>query len=127
MTNETPESIRAFWFGSSADDAAVAQQYGKLWWAKNDEVDAEMRVRFDQPVKAAMQRELDNWAKTPTGLLALVLLSDQFPRNIYRATLASFQADDVARSFCLQGLEQGFDRQLRPIERVFLYMPLEHS
>ena len=61
------------------------------------------------------------------GRLALVLLTDQFPRSIYRGTPAAFAFDAIARSLCLESLADGSDRALRPIERVFLYLPFEHS
>ncbi len=124
---ETQQTIRAFWFGGAADDHAVAQQQAHLWWAKDATTDAAIRQRFEGCVRRAPDGELDAWAATPQGRLALILLTDQFPRNIYRDTPASFSFDALARTWCVDGLRDGADRMLRPIERVFFYMPLEHS
>jgi uncharacterized protein (DUF924 family) len=124
---ESTDSIREFWFGAQADDAQVAQQRASLWWSKNPETDQSIRTRFDGAVAAAGRLELDSWAETAGGLLALILLTDQFPRNIFRGTPQAFQYDALALGWCLSGLERDMDRVLRPIERVFFYLPLEHS
>ncbi len=124
---ENPDSIHEFWFGSSPDDAVTAQQRSKLWWSKNPDVDLEMLARFAPLVDAAGNRKLDAWKGSARGSLALILLTDQFPRSMYRGTPKAFEFDPLAREYCLDGLERGIDRKLRPIERVFFYLPLEHS
>lgn len=124
---ETPDSIREFWFGTDPDDGATAQQRAKLWWSKNPDVDREIRERFSATVAAAGARELDAWSATPKGLLALVLLTDQFTRNIHRGTPAAFEHDALARQWATAALERGFENKLRPVERVFLYLPFEHA
>jgi uncharacterized protein (DUF924 family) len=124
---ETQDTIREFWFGSSSDDAVVAQEKSKLWWAKDTDADLLIRLRFEAVVKQAANRELDDWSATPAGCLALIVLTDQFPRNMYRATPQSFAFDALARDWCKNGIDHGFDQSLRPIERVFFYLPLEHS
>lgn len=124
---ETPGSIRRFWFGDNNGDAAVAADKSSLWWSKNPETDALIRKRFEATVAMAGQRELDGWAATPEGRLALILLTDQFPRNIYRDSGKAFAFDALARAWCKEGLALGADAMLRPIERVFFYLPLEHS
>lgn len=124
---ETPDTIRQFWFGLHADDAAVAQEQSKLWWIKNPATDEAIRQRFEAYVKQATTHALDDWSATPAGRLALILLTDQFPRNIYRNTPDAFASDVFALSQCKEGLREGVDRVLRPIERVFFYLPLEHA
>lgn len=124
---ETPDSIHAFWFGTDPDDAATAQQRAKLWWSKNHEADQEIRERFSREVDAAGMRKLDAWSATPRGLLALILLTDQFARNIHRGLPQAFAYDETARQWARSAAERGVDRNLRPIERVFLYLPFEHS
>lgn len=124
---ETPESIREFWFGSSEDDAIAAAEQSKLWWTKHPESDRLIRDRFEPWLQEAAAGTLDHWAATPGGRLALILLTDQFPRNMYRNTPQSFAFDTFARRWCVDGLRDGADRHLRPIERVFFYLPLEHS
>src|SRR4051812_12275837 len=83
-TMETPQSIRAFWFGTQADDAAAAAEKSKLWWAKDGATDALMLQRFERTLAMAASGALSDWAATPHGRLALILLTDQFPRNMYR-------------------------------------------
>ena len=124
---QTPESILDHWFGSNPDDAGVAAERSTLWWSKDASVDNEIRSRFRNCLKEAGSGRLDGWAATARGRLALILLTDQFPRNMFRDTPEAYSYDPVALSWCLQGLEIGADRLLRPIERVFFYLPLEHS
>lgn len=127
---EHAETIYRFWFGEGAeelDDEAIAARQAKLWWSKNAALDAEVRKRFAPLIDAAVRGELDDWTATPRTLLALVLLTDQFPRNAYRGTPTAFAADATARRFCRIGLARQYDCVLRPVERVFHYLPLEHS
>jgi uncharacterized protein (DUF924 family) len=124
---ENPTSVHEFWFGTDADDAAVIKQQSALWWSKDTDTDDAIRRRFEPTLNAAAQHNLNAWAETPGGLLALILLTDQFPRNIYRDTPKAFVFDAVARAWCLDGLARNIDHALRPIERVFFYLPLEHA
>jgi uncharacterized protein (DUF924 family) len=121
------EAILDCWFGSDAEDAIVASKKGGLWWKSDPAVDDDLRARFSNLVEKGGRNELDEWASTPRGLLALILLSDQFPRNIHRNTPRAFEFDPIARAHCRAGIARGFDARLRPIERVFHYLPLEHS
>lgn len=121
-----PETILEFWFGSDADDAAVAKERANLWWSKNKETDDKIRRRFEIYVILAVSEQLRDWLATSRGRLALIILTDQFPRNIYRDDRA-FSCDQKALTWCIEGLEQKVDRELRPIERVFFYLPLEHA
>lgn len=124
---ESPETICEFWFGSSQDDLAVVQQQSKRWWSKNPDVDAAIKARFSDYLPKVMRGELEDWQQSPLGILALILLTDQFSRNMFRGTAEAFAYDAIARSFCKQGLKDGTDQSLRPIQRVFFYLPLEHS
>ena len=124
---ETKETTINFWFGQNTDDAAVAKEQSSLWWSKNPDTDAEIRRRFEPLLNAAVSGDLDDWQHSVEGRLALILLTDQFPRNIYRDTSAAFRFDALARNLCREGLATRADRELRPIERVFFYLPLEHS
>jgi uncharacterized protein (DUF924 family) len=124
---ETANTIREFWFGLNPDDLIVAQTQSKLWWNKNPDVDAQIRNRFEPDVVKAANRELDDWLETPQNRLALIILTDQFPRNIYRNTSQAFAFDSLARSWCKAGIQTGSHELLRPIERIFFYLPLEHS
>lgn len=124
---EAADAIHEFWFGTDADDAKAAAQKKKLWWSKDAAVDKIIAQRFEKSTLAAADGLLNSWKTTPRGLLALILLTDQFPRNMYRGTPASFAYDHIALQLSVQALEQGVDQLLRPIERVFVYLPLEHS
>ena len=87
--------------------------------------------RFASDSRAACswpsEGKLDHWLAEPRGRLALIILTDQFPRNIYRDSPQAFALDAKALEWSLAGIEQGHDRSLRPIERVFFCLPLEHS
>ena len=124
---ENAETILRFWFGTASDDLVVAEECAKLWWKKNPLVDAEIRERFAGVLDAAANGQLDNWLGHAHGRLAMIILADQFSRNMYRDTPRAFENDALALSWCKGGLESGVDHDLRPIERVFHYMPLEHS
>jgi len=116
-----------FWFGDNPDDAAVAKAQAELWWGHCAETDELLQARFGAAASAAAADVLDHWSGSPRGRLALILLLDQLPRAIHRATPASFAQDAKARAVAEQGLESGADRLLRPIERLFFYLPFEHS
>lgn len=120
-------AILDFWFGSEPTDAAVAKARTALWWQKNAETDARMRERFQELVDAVGAGAHREWLATPHGALALILITDQFPRNIYRDTPQAFAFDPLALEFARQTIDAGLDRALRPIERVFCYLPFEHS
>ena len=123
----TIETILDFWFGSNPDDSAVAQEKSALWWSKNASIDDEIRQRFESSVIRSAAGELADWQSNPRGRLALLLLTDQFPRNIYRDSPRAFAHDSKALAWSLDGIERGQDLKLRMIERVFFYLPLEHS
>lgn len=123
----TVEAILEFWFGSNPDDSVAAKEKSPLWWSKNPAIDNEMRQRFASSVLRAAAGELSEWQSNSRGRLALILLTDQFPRNIYRDSPGAFAQDSKALAWSLDGIELGVDLKLRPIERVFFYLPLEHS
>ena len=125
--NTTPESILAFWFGDNEDDSACAAEQAKLWWSKNADTDAAMGVRFGAQIDAASEAQLDDWGEYPVSALARIILVDQFRRNVYRGSPEAFSIDAQAQRWCLEGLARGQDQELRPIQRVFFYLPLEHS
>jgi len=123
----TAATVVDFWFGNAGGDSATAQAQQKLWWSKNATVDADISNRFGELVEAAASGRHDDWAQDPRGRLALILLFDQFPRNMYRDTPRAFAYDHLACKLALDGIAANSDRALRPIERVFFYLPLEHA
>jgi uncharacterized protein (DUF924 family) len=124
---ENVDSVLRYWFGNSADDAEVVREKTVLWWKKNPEVDDEIRHRFEPMLESEIKGELTSWGNSARGQLARILLLDQFPRNMYRGTARAFAYDEPARRLTRETLEQGVDRMLRPVERVFIYLPFEHS
>ena len=124
---ETIDSIIHFWFGNHNDPALVVKEKAPLWWLKNPDVDQEIKQRFEPLIEALTKGELDEWRTSPRGVLASVLLTDQFSRNMYRGQAKSFAFDTVARTMAKEAVANNIDQTLRPIERVFIYMPLEHS
>ena len=121
------ETILTYWFGANPDQAALAKDRADLWWSKNIDVDREIRQRFESSVQLAGEGRLNSWLIEPRGRLALIILTDQLPRNIYRDSPQAFAFDTRALEWSLDGIESSVDRRLRPIERVFFYLPLEHS
>ena len=113
---------------SAADFIAFWQEAGPpKWFKKSPEFDAEIRTRFEALHHAAARRELDGWADTAEGSLALLLLLDQFPRNMFRASAHAFATDPLARMFAERALAAGFARQVAPELRNFFHLPFEHS
>lgn len=121
------QTILEFWFGTETDDVAAAKAQAQLWWKKNPQVDQEIRERFAPLLDAAVAGKLDDWLNDAHGHLAMIILADQFSRNMYRDTPRAFASDSFARAWCKAGLDNGVDHRLRPLQRVFFYLPLEHS
>jgi uncharacterized protein (DUF924 family) len=119
--------ILSFWFGDDPDDPRTAARQSKLWWDKDATLDAEIGRRFGALRLRAIAGELDEWVGAPPGRLALIVLVDQFSRNLFRNDPESFRHDALALRWALDGVERGDDAKLRPIERVFFYLPLQHS
>jgi uncharacterized protein (DUF924 family) len=124
---ETPDSVLQFWFGENPERSIFDKTYSQLWWSKCDTTDSEIRGRFEATLSDAAAGQLREWEVSVQGVLALILVTDQFSRNIYRGTPQSFAYDHIARSVCLKGIAKEKDRLLLPIQRLFWYMPLEHS
>jgi uncharacterized protein (DUF924 family) len=123
-----PDVILDFWFGDrSLSDARIARRQSDLWWGASADADRDIARRFALAHERATAGELDAWTGNAQGRLALIVLLDQFSRNMFRGTPRAFACDAQARSLCVDGVAQGVDRGLRPIERVFFYLPLEHA
>ena len=120
------QPLLEWWFGNSESPNETAAEKGKLWFGKRDSQDLEAQTRFGDWVEQALAGGLTDWAQRPDGWLALVLLLDQLPRMIYRDTPKSFAGDLRAQALVAQGIAADFDRQLRPIQRVFIYLVFEH-
>ena len=97
------------------------------WFGKDDAFDAEFRERFLDAHHLAARRELDHWADSAEGALALLILFDQFPRNCFRGSAHSYATDPLGRHFADRAIAAGFDQIVDADLRVFFYMPFEHS
>ena len=121
------EEILSFWFGEIDVDGLATAEQAKRWFRASAETDNLIRERFETDLQKAIQGQLTSWEQYPRGRLALIVLLDQFSRNIYRGTAQAFAQDELALSLCLQGIDIGHDLALRPIERTFYYLPMEHA
>ena len=119
---EEVRRLLSFWFADGPDSFRAA------WFMKDDAFDAACRDGFGALVVPARDGELDDWTATPEGALALLLLLDQFPRNLFRGSAEAFASDGRARAIARGAvLRDGFDRVLAPAQRIFLYLPFEHG
>jgi uncharacterized protein (DUF924 family) len=125
----TPEEVLSYWFPEGIDDAdpqTLGQQMER-WMAGGPEVDKEITVRFGETLEQARRGELDHWADTARGRLALIVVLDQFSRNVYRDSPLSYTQDEKALGLAVEGIDLGMDRELSAMERFFFWLPLGHS
>lgn len=113
--------VLGFWFGAPRGARRAA------WFAKDPRFDAEVRARFLAPCCAALQGALAGWERSADEALALIVLTDQLPRNMFRATPQAFAGDPLALDAAKRLVASGRDRHLLPVERMFAYLPFEHS
>jgi len=99
----------------------------KRWFTKDDGFDEAIRLKFEATHHAAARGEYDRWIETTEGALALLILLDQFPRNLYRNSPHAFATDPLARRVAAAAIERGYDRQAEADLRGFFYLPFEHS
>lgn len=121
------DEILEYWFEDTVRDPSRVPHRMEFWFGDDPDRDAQMRERWGDLVSAASEGKLDFWTKTPRGRLAVLLLLDQMRRNIYRGTADAFCRDGRARYLMRDGVSRLMDLKLTPIERVFFYMPLQHS
>ncbi len=120
-------SILAFWFGDCVrDDAAIAARMA-LWFGNDPQLDATIREKFLGHTERAAAGELRAWQLLTAGRLALVILLDQFPRNLFRGTARAFASDAAALKICELSINDDSLLALEPVEQVFLLMPMQHS
>jgi len=112
-----PATVLAFWREAGPD----------RWFTKDDAFDADVRARFLATYEAAALGRLDHWDATAEGALALVIVMDQFPRNMFRGSARTFAADPRARAVANVALKRGYDQDVPEAERGFLFLPFMHS
>lgn len=118
MLAATPDDVLKFWFTDSSP---------KQWFTRNDAFDAAIRDTLGPLHARAVAGELDDWAATPRGALALMILLDQAPRNLHRGSARAFASDPAALRHARAAIAAGFDAGLSDDERLFFYLPFEHS
>ena len=117
MSEVTPRDVLDFWFGAGKEK----------WFAKSDEFDAEISEKFQNCHEVARAGGLDHWCETAEGMLALIILLDQFPRNMYRGSPDMFAADAKALAVAREAVARGIDAEVPVAARQFIYMPFMHS
>ena len=119
-------AILRFWFGDDRNNPDWVED-NRRWYSGGEVFDNLIREQFSLQVEQALAGGLDDWAQSPDSAMALILLLDQFTRNIFRGSPRAFEGDEQARLFLETVLDRGFVRSMSFKERCFLYMPLEHS
>ena len=121
------DDILSFWFKEQELSAPQIDRRMDTWFGEDPVFDHEIRKEFADDVEKACKGQLDHWADEPRGRLALIILIDQFRRNIYRNTAQAFSMDKLALRLCVEGAMEKKDKGLTPIQKVFFYLPLQHS
>lgn len=117
--------ILKFWFGTT--DLTAQLERNQAWFRSTDAFDAEIREKFQGTWRAAGTGALDHWMDAPDSCLALIVLLDQFPRNMYRGQGRAYASDFRARVAARRLLDEGWDQNLGKRFRTFAYLPFEHS
>lgn len=128
MQQQKPwDHVLEHWFGDLQEPNHFPLDKSKLWFTKSMLTDRELRERFGALRLRAIAGDLPEWESTPQGLLALIVLIDQFSRNIFRETPEMYSHDGISLGWCLRGRENGMEKRLLPMERIFFNLPLEHA
>jgi uncharacterized protein (DUF924 family) len=123
----TPENILNFWFADAGESPAAAAVRSKFWFHPNEEIDGEIWEQFGDAVSDAANGLYDHWLEAAFGRLALIIMLDQFPRNIFRGTAEVFRNDARALELAQQGVAVSQLAGLAVPEQAFLLMPYQHA
>lgn len=121
------QPILDYWFGHAKNDADCINEKSVLWWGKSSDTDAEIKQKFERALQLLVNGGNRFWLQFPESRLAAIITLDQFSRHIYRDTPTAFAVDQLSLNWSLSGIAAGLDKKLRPIERVFFYLPMEHA
>lgn len=127
MREQQIEDILDFWFGPVPASSTYPEDKARMWFDEGEKHDHFIRSRFGEDYRLAAGGKLDSWAGTARGRLALILLLDQFSRHLYRNRPEAFKQDSKALALAEEGVSKKQDLELKPVERVFFYMPYEHA
>lgn len=123
-----PHDVLDYWFGDAANiKAEDLKDYFQRWFQGGEELDKEIKRKFGKAVKQATGDDLAVWENTTKGSLALIILLDQFTRNVYRGTDKAFAYDAKALRLCQKLIDSGADKEMSWPQRGFCYMPLQHA
>ena len=122
-----PEQIREFWFADASTDARKAKERYDFWFKATPEIDETIRTRFGDLIPHAQADALAAWERNPRSWLALIVILDQFPRNLYRGTSAAFATDPLAQRVAIRGFDRSFQSALSVLEQLFCSMPFQHA
>jgi uncharacterized protein (DUF924 family) len=126
MSNPSRSELISHWFAQTLDDPATITGRMSLWFSADEERDRIMADRFGGLVEECAAGHHYHWLDEPEGRLAMIIALDQLPRNLFRGSPRAFSNDSYTAALCLAAVHTGQDRALRPVQRVFLYMPLQH-
>ena len=121
----SPQEVLDFWFGREGEEGYG--EFREAWFNRDPEFDREIRDRFEPVYEEAAAGRLDHWKSEARSCLALIVVLDQFPRNMYRGDARMYAADEKAREAARHAVEHTYDRELSPYGRLFIYLPFEHS
>lgn len=121
------QSILEFWFGDPTEPASEYGTSRNVWFKKDSAFDQQIRQRFWTDYNRAVAGGYADWVNMPKPTLALIVILDQFSRNLFRGSPQSFAADAQARAIADGAIQRGDEAALLPVERFFLYLPFEHS
>jgi uncharacterized protein (DUF924 family) len=120
-----PEEVLAFWFGREGEEGYG--EFREVWFAKDPGFDREIRTRFEPVYEEAAAGRLESWKEDSRSCLALIVVLDQFPRNMFRGDARMYATDSLALAAARHAIAQAYDRELARFQRVFIYLPFEHS
>lgn len=121
------QSVYDYWFGTEGLSREAVKKRGSLWWQGSADTDYDIERRFGKLVEVAGKRALEHWLVEPRSTLALIILNDQFPRNLYRGSGKAFSHDPLALEYSKKLVNSDAFEQLHPVEKTFSLMPYEHS
>lgn len=129
LSTTTQQDIFDYCFGQAPFDLVTTEELIDRWFNPEHDpnFDEDLRKRFGNAVAASRRGVMDSWASTARGSLALIMLFDQLPRNIYRGTKGAFASDHRALETTTVGIKRGFAEELNLVERIFFFIPLEHA
>jgi len=127
MSDAEIRRVLDFWFANDELDSPRLDSRMDRWFGDDDKLDRQIRDEFAPLVNLASDNKLNYWTETPEGRLALIILLDQFRRNIYRGLAEAYDRDNMAIRICIEGTVAGDYKPLKPIQRLFYFMPMQHS